>query len=465
MPDHWMDVLPRHQELNPLDLYFFAADQAMRRIGLPGTNIHLCLELHGHVDVAGLKRAVQALWRVYPAAGSRLERSNVTGRPRWRLDTRPADPSCVIRVCELADASEHAIHGRIEALLNEPIDLHGLPPVRFVVLRGLEEGDRLVARWPHALMDGRGGVTLLEELDRLYRESADHRACVSAGDEFRHDFAELVREAPLVLKPREVLSSTGNLRPENWRTVRLSDGIPLERLGPVRFMLRRLTPEQTREAKAISLRACGLARFGDFVRACAIRALDRVVPRPLPPNAGYCTLNLIDLRKRRQNVPVCRNLTNALPMYIPARIAQDRRAVADLARDQMAAMLQSRTMLLRLATVHRFTYLPTSLLVNVLHQRLVARGLRGMPSGMGNAPSLPLGLIGSFSKKMPTFCGAELTNIYGLRPVPFQTGISVDVNEAQNRLNVAAMYYEPAISTAKMAEFLDDFAASLVSTE
>ncbi|MDM8008300.1 MAG: condensation domain-containing protein [Phycisphaerae bacterium] len=457
--------MPRYQRPNPLDLYFFAADQAMRRIGLPGTNIHLCLELDGRVDVDGLNRAVQALWRVYPATGSRLERSRVTGRPRWRLDRPPAAPSCVVRVCELTHASEHDIHGRIEALLNESIDLRGLPPVRFVVFRGLPEGDRLIARWPHALMDGRGGVTLLEELDRLYRGPADHRACVTVGDESRRDFAELVRDAPLVLKPREVLSSTGNLRPRDWRTVRLSDGIPLNRLGPVRFMLRRLTPEQTRTAKEVSLRVCGFARFGDFVRACAIRALDRVVPKPLPSHAGYCTLNLIDLRKRRQSAPVCRNLTNALPMYIPARIAQDRRAVADLARDQMAAMLQSRTMLLRLVTVHRFTFLPTSLLVNVLHQRLIATGLRGMPSGMGNAPSLPLGLIGSFSKGMPTFCGAGLTNIYGLRPVPFQTGLSVDVNEAQERLNIAAMYYEPAISTVKMAGFLNDFAAGLVSAE
>jgi len=108
---------------------------------------------------------------------------------------------------------------------------------------------------------------------------------------------------------------------------------------------------------------------------------------------------------------------------------------------------------------------PTSLLVNVLHQGLMATGLKGLPSGMGNAPSLPLCLIGSFSKGMPTFCGAELTNIYGLRPVPFQTGISVDVNEAQDRINVAAMYYEPAISTTRMAGFLDDFAAGLMSTD
>jgi hypothetical protein len=85
-------ALPRYQEPNPIDLYFFAADQAIRRIGLPGTNIHLCLELNGRVDVDGLRRSVDLLRRIYPAVGSRLEQSSITGRPRRRLDAAPHDP-------------------------------------------------------------------------------------------------------------------------------------------------------------------------------------------------------------------------------------------------------------------------------------------------------------------------------------------------------------------------------------
>jgi NRPS condensation-like uncharacterized protein len=458
-------TLARYQQPNPLDLYFFAADQAMRRIGLPGTSIHLCLELHGQVDVDGLRRALALLYRVYPAAAARLERSDITGRPRWRLDGPPYDPAQAVTLIEIDGASESDAHTRIEALLNKPVDMQSLPPLQFVILRGLPEGDRLIARWTHTLMDGRGGVTLLEEIDRLYRESPDPRTCVTAGDESRTDFSELLREAPLVLKPRDLLDGSGGLRPAQWRTARLSEGIAPNGLGPARFMLRRLTPEQTRMAKEVSLRVCGFARFGDFMRACAIRSLDRVMPKPLLPHAGYCTLNLIDHRKRRQSAPVCRNLTNALPMYIPAEIAHDRKAVADLARNQMGTLLQSGIMLRRLAAAHRITLLPTSLLVNILYRSLSASRMNRLPSGMGNAPSLPLGLIGSFSRKMPSFCGAALTNIFGLRPVPFQTGISVDVNEAQDRINVAGMYYETAITTGKMSAFLDDFAGSLLSVD
>lgn len=437
----------------------------MRRLGLPGTSIHLCLELTGQVDLDGLRRAALAMCRVYPAVGSRLEQSSVTGNPRWRFDPSLADPHELVTVQELTAATESDIHDRIESLLNNPIDLHRPPPFRLVLLRGLPQGDRLVARWTHTLMDGRGGVTLLEEIDRLYRESSDPASCVSAGDELRDDFAELIRNAPLVLAPRDFLDASGGLRPANWRTARLTEGLSLDQLGSARFMLRRLSPEQTRLAKECSLRVCGFARFGDFVRSCAIRALDRVMPRPLPPDAGYCTLNLIDHRKRRQSAPVCRNLTNALPMYIPASMAADRKAVADLARDQMATLLQSEVMLRRLAAAHRIAFIPSSVLVRVLSVGLSGRRINRLPAGMGNAPSLPLGLIGSFSRRLPTFCGAELTNIYGLRPVPFQTGISVDVNEAQDRINIAAMYYEAAVSTPKMAGFLDDLASGLLSAD
>ena len=81
---------------------------------------------------------------------------------------------------------------------------------------------------------------------------------------------------------------------------------------------------------------------------------------------------------------------------------------------------------------------------------------------MGSSPSLPLGFIGSFARDMPTFCGAELVNIYGLRPVPFQTGLSVDMNEAHSRFNVAVMFYESRVRAETVTAFLDDFVAALL---
>ena len=97
-----------------------------------------------------------------------------------------------------------------------------------------------------------------------------------------------------------------------------------------------------------------------------------------------------------------------------------------------------------------------------MHRNMAYPPGDSLPAGMGSSPSLPLGFIGSFTRDMPTFCGAELANIYGLRPVPFQTGLSVDMNEARDRLNVAAMFYESRIPAETVAAFLDDFTAALL---
>jgi len=455
-------LVARYQEPNPLDVFFFAADRAMRRIGLPGAHVQLCLELRGQIDVAGLKHALAAVCRAYPAAGSRLECSPITGRPRWRLDAGPPDLERVVHVHHLAPATHDECHHQMERLLASPIAVAELPPLRFHVLRGLPCGDRVVFRWPHAFMDGRGGVTLLEETQRLYHEKPDPRMVNSLGDESRNDFNQLLASVGPVRSVRLLLTGMRTRGPGQGRTVRFPDGPALRELGPVRYLLSRFSPEQTRQAKEASLRLCGVARFGDFVRACAVRSLHRVMPGPLPPRAAYCTLNLIDHRKRRHRSPVCRNLTNALPLHVPARLAPDRRATADAIREQTAQLLASGALLRRLATVRELARLPTGLLAGFMHRSMVCPSGDSLPAGMGSSPSLPLGFIGSFARDMPTFCGAELVNIYGLRPVPFQTGLSVDMNEARDRFNVAVMFYEKRVPLQVVTSFLDDFVEGLL---
>ncbi len=453
----------RFQQPNPLDLFFFAADRALRRLGLPGAYIHLCLEMRSRCDIEGLKRALGVLYRVYPAAGSRLECSPITGRPRWRLDEDPPNLDRVVRVYQLAPATESEWHRQVETLLGCRTDPSGLPPVRFHVFRGLASGDRLVMRWPHAFMDGRGGVTLLEEIDRLYQQKSTPSLASTAGDESRDDFGRLIAGVPHGRNPRALLDGTRGAGPSGVRIARLASEPISPGPGPLRCFVRRLSAEQTRRAEEAALRTCGFGRFGDFVRACAIAALHRAMPRPLPTGASYCILNLIDHRKRRHRAPVCRNLTGGLPIFVPVGLASDRRAVADLAREQTAAAIASGAMVRRLVAVQWLTRLPTGLLVHLMHRSMSARHAGLLPAGMGNPPSLPLGFIGSFSKRMPTFCGGELVNIFGLRPAPFQSGLSVDVNKAQDRINLAGMFFESRISAAAMNTFLDDFVAALLA--
>jgi len=444
---------PRFQEPNPVDLLFFARDQVRKRLGLPRTIIQLHLEMRGQLDVDGLRRALSALYRVYPAAGSRLQPSPVTGRPRWRLDVDMPDFNRVVRVHRLAQPSADELHRQTEMLLASPIDTVQLPPVQFHVFRGPGPGDLVVVRWPHAFMDARGGATLLEELERLYREAPDPDVLSSAGDELREDFAGLIAGIASMDRPRLLLDVLRGMSRVKQPERRLPRPRVRREFGPMRYLVRRFSPRQTRQVMATALRVCGLARFSDFLRASAIRALSRATPGP--PHFGYSTLNLVDSRKRRQRGPVCRNLFSALPICVPTELAAHRRAVADLIQQQNATMLASREPARRLAAAHMLAQLPTAVLAAVMH-----RGL--MP---GDSPSLPMGFMGPFARPMPTFCGAELVNIYGLRPPHLGSGFAVDVNSAQDRLNIACVYCESSLATKTANAFLDDLAAALVSPD
>lgn len=450
---------------NPLDLFFYAGDVAVRRLGLPGTNSQVCLELGGALDVAGLRHALSALYRMYPAAGAVLDPAPLTGRPRWRMGTRPFDMNRVVRVHDMETATPEAFHQCTEDLIAEHLELRSLPPMRFDVFRGLPDGDRLVVRWPHAFMDGRGGVTLLEETQRLYEEKATPGQCTSAGDENRDDFGELLARGMKGRSALQLLKTSAALKPDNWQTARLVPGLQLHDLGPCRYLMRKLTPDQARRAQEISMRVCGFARFGDFIRATAIRSLHRVMPKPLPPGTGYTTLNLIDHRRKRQPWPICHNFTNTLPIHIPADIAEDRKAIADTSMEQSTQLIGTGAPMRKLLTIKQMTRLPMSLLVNIIHRSMLAARADRMPPGMGNAPSMPLAYTGSFSRAMPTFCGAPLVNIFGLRPIPFQTGMAIDLNEAQGRLNVCGMYYPSRVDEHTMTRLVDGFVEGLLNAD
>ena len=93
--------LVRCQDLNPVDYMFYVTGRVLRGFGLADANIQLIIELGGTLDVKRFRRTVAALQRVYPVMASRLVRSDITGRPRWRLDADPPDLPQVVQVRSL----------------------------------------------------------------------------------------------------------------------------------------------------------------------------------------------------------------------------------------------------------------------------------------------------------------------------------------------------------------------------
>jgi hypothetical protein len=454
-------LVARFVQPNPLDTVFLAMDEASRRLNLPGPAIHLHLELSGNVDLNGLTRAWRALCRLYPAAAGRLELSPWTGRPRWRLESTAVDPRCAVQLHLLDSGTEAELHARSEELLGERLDPRAGAPVRWDVFRGLPEGDVVVMRWPHALMDARGGATILEEVQRLYGQAPASDELRSAGDELRDDFDRLIAEVPAWRRPLAALEAWRAARRPRGSPVSLARSVPEGTPARMRYLVRRLSPDQAAAVRQAALRICGFARLADYVRTCAIRAVHRLAPRPLRPDACYTTLGLVDNRARRQSEPVCRNLFSTLPYCIPAALADDRVETARLIEAQTRELLEAEAALARLVGLTMLSSLPFGLLV-----MLMERGIRGaatpLPVGLGRAPALPLGFMGPLSRPMPTFCGAALTNVYGLRTIVPRTGLALHVNTAQERMNLCAIYYEPHLSPPIVQRLLEELEAALL---
>jgi len=447
----------RYQQPNPYDLLFFAADAAQRRLGLPGTTAHLHLELDGHVDLDGLRRAFDALRRRYPVLGARCEVSAWTGRPRWRLDgsPRPAD----VRVHTLAN--DECVQAT-DRLLNRPIDGRRHDPVELHVLR-CRTHDIVALRWTHALMDGRGGLTVLEELHRLWHDPVVEVES-SAGDEERDSYGRILSTVSRTQRWRAAL------RLLTGRTARGPVGVPAAaqagpvRRGPVRHILRVLTPADRQRVEANAARTCPDARLSDYLRATGVRALHESMPAAVSRAAVYTLLAYIDNRRHFPGA-VCWNLTSALPLVAPVELAMDRARLARLLREQMENHHATGTAAQDALNLWLITRLPTAWLAALARGAFARDDALTGRLAMRAPLSLPLGILGPFAQPLPVFCGRPLRNYYAFRaPLP-RPGFAIDVQLTADGLNVVGVCLEACLAVERLSALIDRFVTLLLFPE
>ena len=272
--------MARYQQLNPLDQMFYAGNELRKRMGLTGINVQLILELRGPLDLDGFKSALTCLHRLYPATGARLECTPITGQPRWRLDGETRMSSAV-RLHTLNPTTREQMHAQIQELLRTPLDTRSGPLVQFHQFRGLPAGDILAMRWPHALMDARGGMIVLEQIQQLYEEKPSPHTLQSLGDEDRDDVGKLIAQIETKERVKALGGKTLGSLPKDWQDIHLGSGPPVNDPQGLHYTVRHLDLEQAQQVRDTSMRVCGFARMGDFVRACAIQALHRTTePSP-----------------------------------------------------------------------------------------------------------------------------------------------------------------------------------------
>lgn len=451
-----MASVPFHTP-NPLDLLFFAFDRAGARLSLPGAFIHTHLEMAGQVDVEGMKRALAGIHRLYPATQARLECSAMNGRPRWRLNCPPPDLNRLVCVHLIKPATEAEIYNQVDALINRRIDLVTLPPLQFHVFRGLPAGDWVVIRWPHAFMDLRGGLIILDMMDRLYREEADPLSLVSAGDELLDGLGSRLRN-----KDREVAFAAAAPPSQSGpaRDLQLPPCPDFRILGPLRTAVRRLDNDRCDLAADISAKTCSPARFGAYVRACAIQALHRVMPKSSDRQGTYSIPYILEGREPPYRSPVCHNVFSLDRLHVPVTMASDRAAVARFLHEGTARMTQRSLVTGHLKRALDITRLPPAILGAIVRHSLIKPPSAWGKGDFGAPPSLPMGFSQAFGRDKRSFCGAELRYVHAFRPPLPRAGIGLQVVAEQGRLAICGLCYE--VRWAMMNRILDDFVEVLL---
>jgi hypothetical protein len=453
-------VLAEFHLPNPLDTLFFAFDKAGARLSLPGAFLHTHLEMAGQVDVQGLKRALAGVHRLYPATQGRLEWSALKGRPRWRLDVAPPDLDRLVRVHQLTPPTEAELQREVDSLINRRIGLISLPPLQFHVLRGLPAGDWVVIRWPHAFMDARGGFVIMDTMDRLYRDGTDPASLRTEGDERLDGLGGLLQDQGSQ-RPAAAESQTNGAA--QGFDLQLPTCPDFRDLGPLRTAVRRLDNDQCRLAQDIAARTCAPARFGAYLRACAVQALDRVMPRPRARGHTYSLPYILEGRRPPYRSPVCHNVFGLDRMYVPAEIAPDRAAVARFLHEGTTRMIQKSLVTHHLKRTLDVTRLPLAILGAFVRHTLISPPARWQKSDFAVPPSLPMGFMQAFGHEKRGFCGAEIRYAHAFRPPLPRAGLGLQVMAEQGRLAICGLAYE--VRWEMLNRIMDDFAETLARAD
>ncbi len=449
---------------NPLDLIFFAYDNAAARLGLPKGNTNIIWELDGRLDLDRFIEAIRGLHALYPVTAARLEFTPWAGHPRWRLD---GDSHAATRAVAIENADDDGPLARrawLEALPYRELDLTGGPPLAWHIRRGPSGGDWCVLRYPHALMDARAGLWIHEELDRIYIERPSPQSLRSAGDEQRGDFGPLLNKLSTwtrVQNARAALRAGAALPAAPRRIV--STDLPAQ-LGPLRGVWRHLDESETLAVRANSDRRCGVGRIADFARACGLRALHELSPGAAA-GSTYALLNVFERRNKRQPLRQLCNLSTSVPVIVPAELAVDVPRVADAIREQTGERVASGIATEHACALWLMTRAPTSWLGAAVAKNLrPAAGARRSRRRFGLAPppSLPIGVIGQTTRPMPTFCGVPVVNYHGFSPPLPDNGFAITVNMTESRLNLSLLAYENRVALPIATQLLERCVALLL---
>lgn len=447
--------MPAWQQPGPIDRLFFIAEEASRRLRLPGVTAYVHLHLAGGLNERRLERAITGLGRVYPVLNARPQMLLRDSLPRWRLPEPGDAPRLKLHLHDVAEGRA-ALHAHFETLLNAPHDIWREPALAFHLFRQTGAGDVLVMRWTHALMDGGGAVALLAALERLYRDDPPLESLRSAGDERRRDFAKLLADVPLGRRLAMLAGLTRDV-PGAAPGVQLTEAPYPDDWGPQRLLVRPVTPEEAAGATRAAQALGDGVRLSDWLRASAVAALHSIVGERRAStdasegNAPYTLMAYVDHRRTHPGA-VCWNFNAALPLSVPVADAGRPADAARLLRWQMGAHLAADTGRRDGLSLLLVTRAPLWLIGRIA-ARAHRPGARPKVRGFRAPLSIPFGIM-----RWPDpaeFAGLPIAQAYAWRAAPLQPGYAIDVTLLADRPAVVGVCFERRVPYATLATLVE----------
>lgn len=403
----------------------------------------LVIEVDGRLDAGRLRQRLVELARYCPALNGRLATSLWRRHACWRLDApREALAAAVHEREDLPPGPATAAW--LEERLMTPMDLVAGPPVQFHILHRAG-GDMLVMQWPHALMDGRGMLLMIQALGNGGGERF-------AGDEARTDYFDVLERRPAAGSAPWPDAAAG-------QTVTLAGDAAPGATPRLRAVLHHLGPGETERVAAHARSLTGAWPSGRYIRACAIQAVHEHAP--FAADGVYRIHALVDCRPD-PNAAVCWNLSAPLLLSVPRGMAHDRRLVSDELHRQMRQHNAADSARRQLRRLSWFAALPTSVAARLLQPTV---RLYRAPGGRSLLPatSLAADLLPPLDPPLGQFLGAGVVSYYHIPTIPPRPGLALFVTFTGQRLNTTGVCCEPTVPRALAERVVGRFVELLLT--
>lgn len=431
--------------LNAADRLMLVGHEAMRANGHAGFQCQTHLWLAGRLDVSALTDAIGRLARRHPAMAARLGRGDRKDGPCWRWNDGET-PCLTNHTLPSDDPTE--VWAAAQALFESPLDLDRMAPVSFHVLSRPGDGDVLILRFSHVLMDGKSPEFLLAELNRELEsvgsgclpESPSFNGAASGGDDdvqghlrrfrrFRRARAAIrVVRANIRWPVRPVLLTS---RDDNgWQ------------VAPYRLAARSLSRDATERLSRRVRRLCGFANLTPAVLASAFRTISRLSEGPQDGASVFQVDVPLNLRPPGRTTPVLSNFMSFV------QLSALRRELADF--DELTRVLNARMR----DQIRREIDLGNVQMMSIMsrHTRFLRRHIEAKMRT--EAFTLGFGFLGPVVEELNAFGGRRVEQVYTFNSAVSPPGITVQCNLFRGCLNLMLSYIGATVSDDTANRFL-----------